>query len=316
MNLDHLRTLVSVVEQGSLSAAARVRRISQPAVTKQLQRMEADLGLALLIRGPRRQIQLTPAGERVIAFARRILVEYEVLERDLATLKSVRRGTLLLAASTIPGEYLVPGLLAAFRQEYPEVVVDMTISDTTGVVERLFANEADIGIVGSDLQRPGLRLERLLDDDVVLAVPPSHPFAGRDLVEVRELWDQPLVLREEGSGTRRSVELALADAGESLSLRDRALTLGSTQAVLQAVSAGLGIGFVSARAAAQAVEAGRLETVGLKGIDLGRALYLAYLPQRAGDPLVAHFLAFARARAGEELQPQPGAGGEPRQKAF
>ena len=120
------------------------------------------------------------------------------------------------------------------------------------------------------------------------------------------------MLREEGSGTRQSVEAALAGAGETLSLRDRALTLGSTQAVLQAVSAGLGIGFVSARAAAQAVETGRLATVGLNGIDLSRSLYLAYLPQRAGDPLVAHFLAFARARAGDELKPQPGAGAEPR----
>jgi DNA-binding transcriptional LysR family regulator len=310
MNLDHLRTLVSVVDQGSLSAAARMRRISQPAVTKQLQRMEADLGLALLIRGPRRQVELTVAGERVVASARRILVEYEALERELATLKSVRRGTLSLAASTIPGEYLLPGLLAAFRRDYPEVVVDVTIADTTTVVERLLANECDIGIVGSDLRRPGLRLERLQDDDIVLAVPPEHPFAGRREVGIQELWDQPLVLREEGSGTRRSVEAALAEAGQSLSLQDRALTLGSTQAVLQAVVAGLGIGFVSARAAAQAVQDGRLASVGLRGVNLRRSLYLAYLPQRAGDPLLAHFLTFARVHsaAEEHLTPKGGPG--------
>ena len=301
MNLDHLRTLVSVVEQGSLSAAARIRRISQPAVTKQLQRMEADLGLALLIRGPRRQIELTPAGERVLAFARRILGEYDALERDLAAMKAVRRGSLTLAASTIPGEYLLPRLLAAFRQDYPEVVVEVTISDTSTVVERMLDNEADIGIVGSDLRRPGLRLERLLDDEIVLAVPPHHPFAGRKAVEVQELWDQPLVLREEGSGTRRSVEEALEGAGQALSLQSRALILGSTQAVLQAVAEGLGVGFVSARAAAQAVRDGHLASVGLKGVDLKRSLYLAYLPQRAGDPIVAHFLAFARAYAGGEV---------------
>ncbi len=295
MNLDHLRTLVSVVEQGSLSAAARIRRISQPAVTKQLQRMEADLGLALLIRGPRRQIELTPAGERVVAFARRILGEYEALEAELATLRSVRRGTLELAASTIPGEYLLPRLLADFRQRYPEVVVEMTISDTATVVDRLLANEADLGVVGSDLRRPGLKLERLLDDEVVLAVPPHHPFARRKEVDVRELWDQPLVRREEGSGTRRSVEAALDAAGQPLSLQNRALTLGSTQAVLQAVVSGLGIGFVSARAASQLVQDGRLASVSLRGVNLCRSLYLAYLPQRAGDPLLAHFLAFARA---------------------
>jgi DNA-binding transcriptional LysR family regulator len=306
MNLDHLRTLVSVVEQGSLSAAARIRRISQPAVTKQLQRMEADLGLALLIRGPRRQIELTPAGERVVAFARRMLVECEDLDRDLAALKSVRRGTLALAASTIPGEYLLPRLLADFQQRYPEVVVEMTITDTITVIDRLLANEADLGVVGSDLRRPGLRLERLLDDDIVLAVPPDHPFVGREEVDVKELWDQPFVLREEGSGTRQSVEAALADAGQALSLQGRALILGSTQAVLQAIVAGLGIGFVSVRAADQAVQDGRLAVLSLRGVNLRRSLYLAYLPQRAGDPLLAHFLAFAREHtSGQVLPPQP-----------
>ena len=113
MNLDHLQTLVSIVEQGSLSAAARARRISQPAVTKQLQRMESEMGLGLLMRGPKRKVELTPAGELVLTFARDTLAKYEALERELAVLKIVGPGKLSLAASTIPGEYLLPGLLAA-----------------------------------------------------------------------------------------------------------------------------------------------------------------------------------------------------------
>ena len=296
MNLEHLRTLVSVVDQGSLSAAARARRISQPAVTKQLQRMEADLGLALLVRGPRRQAELTAAGEQVVAFARETLARYEALERELSTLKSIRRGSLSLAASTIPGEYLLPQLLAAFRQKFPEVMVEMTISDTAEVAERLLLDTADVGVVGSDVQRPGLRLERLVGDEVVLAVPPDHPFATREHVSLAELQEEPLILRGESSGTRRSVERALATAGVSLSQKNVALILGSTQAVLQAVEGGLGLGFVSARAARQAVQDGRLACVGLDGVDLERSLYLAYLPQRVSDPLVAHFLAFARSQ--------------------
>lgn len=257
------------------------------------------MGLALLVRGPRRQVELTPAGERLLAFARETLARFEALEQDLVALKSVGQGQLLLAASTIPGEYLLPALLAAFRAEYPQVEVQMTVSDTADVADRLLADEADVGVIGSAIRLPDLRLERLASDEVVLVVPPDHPFAGRERVVVEELRDQPLILREEGSGTRRSVEAALAQAGASLP-RDRVvLILGSTQAILQAVAQGLGLGFVSARASSQAQAGGRLACVGLQGVDLRRDLYLAYLPQRAGDPLVARFLDFARSRFAE-----------------
>jgi DNA-binding transcriptional LysR family regulator len=299
MNLEHLRTLVAIVEQGSLSGAARAKRISQPAVTKQVQRLEAELGVALLSRGPKRQAELTPAGERVLAFAYETLAQYEALERELARHKAIERGMLALAASTIPGEYVLPRLLAAFRAEYPQIEVEMTISDTAEVASRLLDDEADVGVIGSTLRRPGLRLERLMGDEIVLAVPPDHDFAGRDRVAVVELSGKPLVLREEGSGTRRSVEAALAAAGVKLPKDSVALVLGSTQAILQAVGQGLGLGFVSARAAAQAQTDGHVACVGLEGVDLRRDLSLAYLPQRMGDPLVARFLDFARGRFGD-----------------
>ncbi len=293
MNLEHLRTLVNIVEHGSLSAAARAMHLSQPAISKQVQRLEAELGLALLVRGPKRQVELTPAGERLLAFARQTLAHFEEVEREMATLKEVGRGVLTLAASTIPGEYLLPGLLAAFRARYPQVEVHMTVSDTADVATRLLADQADVGVIGSPVRRPGLHLERLVGDEIVLAVPPGHPFAGRGQVTVGELQEQPLVWREEGSGTRRSVEMALAAAGVSQPVGKIALTLGSTQAVLQAVEQGLGVGFVSARAAAQAQADGHLACVRLAGVDLRRDLYLAYLPQRIGDPLLARFVEFA-----------------------
>jgi molybdate transport repressor ModE-like protein len=300
MNLTHLRALVYIADEGSLSAAARAMGLSQPAVTKQVQRMESELGLPLLARARHGQPEFTPAGERVLAFARETLARLQALEEELALLKEVRRGTLTLAASTIPGEYLLPRLLAAFRSarsaEVPQVDVQMTISDTADVVAKVLAGAADLGVIGSPLERPGLRLERLVQDEIVLVVPPLHPFARRQSVTAAELHDQPLILREEGSGTRRSVEKALLAAHASLPKERVVLTLGSTQAVLQAVAQGLGVGFVSARAAAQAQAAGLLVGVRLADVDLRRHLYLAYLPQRAGDPAVARFLQFVRAQ--------------------
>jgi DNA-binding transcriptional LysR family regulator len=296
MNLDHLRTLVYVVEYGSLSAAARARRISQPAVTKQVQRMEAELGLPLLIRGPKREMELTPAGVRVLSFAEQTLASLEALEQELALFKEVGEGMLVLAASTIPGEYLLPKLLAAFRAEYPQLEIRMTISDTTEVVSRVLAGESDVGVIGSAPRRSGLRLQRLAGDEIVLAVPPNHAFAGRGAVTISELSDEPLVLREEGSGTRRSVEAALSKAGLSLPKENVKLVLGSTQAILQAVEQGLGLGFVSERAVARAQADGHLASVRLAGVDLARDLYLALRPERASDPLVARFVGFARSQ--------------------
>lgn len=296
MNLEHLRTLISIVEQGSLSAAARAKRISQPAVTKQLQRMEAEMGLSLLVRGSKRQVELTPAGERVLAFARETLDRFEALQGDLARLKTIGQGILSLAASTIPGEYVLPGLLAAFRSDYPQVRVQMTVSDTADVATRLLADEADVGVIGSTINRPGLRLERLVGDQIVLAVPPDHPFAVMGEVTVSDLRDEPLILREEGSGTRRSVEIALDAEGASVPQQSIILTLGSTQAILRAVEQGLGMGFVSERALAQAEADGHLACVHLAGVDLRRDLYLAYRPHRLSDPLVVRFLEFARAQ--------------------
>jgi DNA-binding transcriptional LysR family regulator len=139
-----------------------------------------------------------------------------------------------------------------------------------------------------------LRLERWVGDEIVLAVPPNHAFAMRQTVSIEELLEQPLILREEGSGTRRSVEASLARVGLCLAEGRVILTLGSTQAVLQAVAQGLGLGFVSARAAAQAEADGHLARTRLAGIDLRRDLYLAYLPQRSANPLVACFLDFVR----------------------
>jgi DNA-binding transcriptional LysR family regulator len=156
------------------------------------------------------------------------------------------------------------------------------------------ADEADVGVIGSAERRPGLRLERLLRDEVMLAAPPDHPFSERESVTWDEVQGQPLILREEGSGTQRSVEAALHAAGFQLPREQVVLVLGSTQSLLQAVSQGLGLGFVSALAAAPLQEVGRLSCVRLQGVDLTRDLYLAYLPERIADPVVARFLQFAR----------------------
>jgi DNA-binding transcriptional LysR family regulator len=303
MNLEILRTLVEVADRGSQSAAARYLGISQPAVSKQLQRLEEELGTRLLARGRRGAQTLTPAGERVLAFAREILARADELAQDLAGLQAEVQGVVHVAASTIPGEYLLPGLLARFRKAYPLVEARLTIAGTSDVVAKLASGEADIGFVGAAVDHPRLTFEPFDVDEVVVTAPADHAFAGRTTVSMAELAEQPLILRESGSGTRLSVEAALARQGLSLPAEATALVLGSTAAVIQAVEQGLGVGFVSARSVVQPVAAGQLVCLRVQDLDLRRPLYLAHVDPIPGSRAVQVFLAFVRERAHDRSNP-------------
>jgi DNA-binding transcriptional LysR family regulator len=301
MQLAYLRTLVTIVERGGFSAAAQTLGISQPAVSQQIQRLEKELGVTLLHRGRRGFIEITPHGELVLNFAQATLAAYDALREELDRRQKVVAGELRLAASTIPGEYLVPQLLADFRERYPQVDARVTVGDTADVVRHVLAGECDLGFIGAPVAHPELTLERLAADRVVLAVYPDHPFARQEVIPWPEVLTQSLIMREEGSGTRRTVERALAEQGKTLPPESVALTLGSTQAVVQAIRDRLGIGFVSQRAVARVPPAERLPTVTIEGLTFARDLFIVYEAARMTTPLLEAFLAFAQAHRVPEI---------------
>jgi len=306
MQLAYLRTFVEVVQRRSFSAAAQALGISQPAVSQQMQRLEKELGVTLLRRGRRGIAEITPPGEMVLYFARTTLVAYDALQGELDRQRDLAAGELQLAASTIPGEYLVPQLLADFRAQHPNVKAQVTVGDTADAVRKVLAGECDLGFVGAPIEQPGLVQERLAADEVVLVVYATHPFAGREQVTWEEVLTQPLIVREEGSGTRRTVERALAVQGTTLPPESVALTLGSTQAVVQAVRDQLGIGFVSKRAIARVPPAERLPTVVIEELTFVRDLFIVYEAARVTSPLSRAFLAFVRTgRAQDDLMALP-----------
>lgn len=296
MQINHLRTFLTVVEREGFSAAAQVLGISQPAVSQQMRRLETELGVELLRRGRRAAIELTVFGEILLDFARTTLAAYDDLCQEFYRRQSVIEGKLWLVASTTPGEYLVPQLLTDFRAQYPAVEAQVAVGDTASVVQQVLAGECDLGFIGAPVEQPPLVLERLTADQVVLAVYPAHPFASRESVTWQEVQAQPLILREEGSGTRQTVQQTLAARGQTLPLASVALTLGSTQAVVQAIRDGLGVGFVSQRAIARVPPAERLPTVAVEGLAFTRELFIIYDAARVNTPLLRAFLAFVRQR--------------------
>jgi len=291
MKFSHLQTYVEVIRWGSFSGAAKALGVSQPAVSHQIMALEKELGTILLLRAPRTTLSLTPAGEAFQHYAESTLAAHEAMRQEIARLQDSVEGPLNLAASAIPGTYLLPALLMALRERYPSIDAQLTVANTRDVADKLVRRKCEIGFIGAPIELEGHVLEAWVEDEIVLAVYPGHPFATRSAIDLKELDDQALIVREDGSGTRQTVERLLSERGWPLTRSKVALVLGSTHGVAHAIRTGLGIGFVSTLTASAA----HLSIVRIRGLDLTRKLYISYDPARVETGLHQAFLAFARA---------------------
>ena len=299
MNLDYLRTYLEVVRLGSFSEVAKKLSISQPAVSFQIQRLERDLGIRLIDRG-QKTLTLTEAGKRLIRFAEAVEKERANLVHDLDQLRKEITGDLVIAASTIPGEFLLPPILGEFKALHPAIGARVVVSDSLAVISGVRGGEYDVGFCGIAPEGPGLELFKVAEDEIVLIVFPEHPFTHLETVLFAELKAESLIFREETSGTQRSVEALLSMAGFDLRQCSSSLILGSTQAVISAVEAGLGIAFVSNLAIRKSVALGLIKIVPVGGIRLRRDFYCIYRRERIVSRLLEEFISFVTARASEK----------------
>jgi DNA-binding transcriptional LysR family regulator len=288
--ITHLKNYLQVTRLGSFSAAAKAMGLSQPAISQQITALERQLGTVLLLRNSQGVLSLTAAGEVFRDYAEAALEAYEAMEKQIVHLREAIEGDLEVAASAIPGTYLLPAFLMALQRRYPGIDVHLTVANSRDVGEKLRGGQCDIGFMGSPMATQNHRLEPWIKDEIVLAVYSDHPFASRPSVGLEELQGQPLIIREEGSGTRATVEQLLREHGQRLAELNVALVLGGTHGVAHAIRSGLGIGFVSTHAA----ESNDLAMVHLAGIDFTRELYMAYEPARVCTGLHQAFLEFAR----------------------
>src|SRR5947207_5159153 len=257
MDTRQLAAFVAVVELRSFSQAAARLGVTQPAVSLQIRSLEQRLGQKLVDRSGRR-VEPTEAGERLFHSAKRMLqIEDELLEGLAETETGELSGTLRLGASTGPGGAVVPVLLGAFHRANPAVTVSLVVHDTQTVVELVAGRELELGIVGASRRHRGVVFEPLFTDQVILAVPPGHRFAGKT-VPVEELRSEPLILMQEGAGVRQVIDDELRGAGVRLRDLDVRLELGLQESVRSAVRAGYGVTFISRSAVEAELEAGEL----------------------------------------------------------
>ncbi len=287
MDLEQLRAFVETARSGSFSTAARLLGRAQPNVSRQLQQLERELGFDLLDR-EQRPVTLTPGGREFLACAETVVRE---LDATVGWLRGGElSGTLGVAASTIPGEFLVPQLLAGFAGRHSRVRPSLLITDSAGVAEELLARRVEVGFLGAKLAHRDLRLTPFSEDEIVLAVPAGHPFAEKGSIALAELAGQPLVEREGGSGTLGSLKRLLADQGLRMPEHRVAMLAGSSQTQLAAIEAGVGVGFVSSLAV-ESRPRDRVCTMRIEGATLNRPLYVAH--ERAPlSPIAQAFVRF------------------------
>jgi len=273
MNLNHLAIFYAVAQEGSVTLGAERLHISQPAVSKQLQELEKNLGTPLFDRLPR-GVRLTEAGELLLGYARSLFGLEAEAEAALAELRGLERGRLSIGASMTIGGYLLPDVLARFHQQYPGIDIHLEIANTKEVEQRLIEGTLDVGLTEGFLEHPELEAVVFREDEMVVIAWPDHPLLSEGPVTAERLCQEPFLVREEGSGTRAVVERAFAERG--LALRP-VMSLGNIEAIKRAVAAGVGIAMVSALTVGLEQEAGKLTVVALSDLSVHRPLHRLHL---------------------------------------
>lgn len=264
-----------VAERLSFTQAADVLHLTQPAVTSQVKALETELGLRLFERATG-GVRLTPAGERLYRFAVETGDHARQTLREIGSLSGEQLGNLPLGASTTIAQYLLPRLLLQFLQLHPRVDVSVVGANTAQIVANLLARQIQLGLIEGPPGRSDMKVERFVDDEIVMIVAADHPFASASgLPDVDHLRHEPLLVREPGSGTRRVVEEALREAGLGPRETRIVMELDSTEAIKSAVEAGLGIGFVS-RWALRTAESPSIRVIRVQGLEIKRELRFIY----------------------------------------
>lgn len=263
----------AVADQASFRKASEFLHLSQPAVSQQVQALEAELGVALFDRGKGR-VRLTDAGAALLPYARRgaRLAEEALAALDIA--RGETAGTLRIGASLTVAQYILPRMLAAFRKLHPRVDLAVTSGNTENILAALGRSDIDLGIIEGPASSREVFRQRILEDRLVLIVGRKYPWPPKSPAPLRALTQVPLLMRERGSGSRRVVELALRRVGVRLKELRIAMDLDSIVAIISAVEAELGAGFVSEWAIQKELRLGTVRVIPVEGLDIRRDMTL------------------------------------------
>lgn len=293
VTLRHYAVFVAVCDRMNMTAAAEKLFMSQSAVSQTIAELEAHYGVRLFERLSRK-LYLTQPGEKLLGYARHIIRMNTEAEAEMRSLQ--RTGAIRIGASVTIGACLLPGLVAAFREKYPGPAIEVTEDNTEAIQRMIVDDRLDLGLVEGEVTLRDVVTRALADDELVLICADTHPFAARRSVKPEALAGESFVLREVGSGTRRTFEGAMAAAGVAWRT---AWTCTNADAIKAAVAAGLGVSVISRRAVERELADGSLAAVEIEGLRFMRTFKLAYHKNKYLTDVMRAFIDFAFVHVGE-----------------
>ncbi len=291
MDIHQLKVFASVFKNKSFSKASEELYLTQPTISDHIKTLEEELGCKLFDRLGRTIIP-TKEAEVLYSHAMEIIEKANNIKDTIGQFKKEITGDLIIGASTIPGTYLMPLVIASFKKQHPSVSFQVVISDSKVIIEKISRHELLMGIVGAKLSNGQLNFIPFLEDELIVVSSPS--LIKKDKVTLEELIKIPMVLREEGSGTRREAERILEGKGIALDSIKISGVFGSTDAVKQAVKGGMGISILSKLSVADELKFKTLKEIKVKDIQMKRKLYIVTHKKRTLPAVYNIFLEYLK----------------------
>lgn len=292
-----LKVFRTVARNLNFRKASEELLITQPAVTQQIKALEEELGTSLFDRSAGKVV-LTESGTMLAEYAEKLKALADEASQAVAEVSGTRGDELRVGASQTIGQYLLPNLLALFRKAFPRVEISGMSGNTDQVLLALAEHRIDLALVEGPGSGSGVKVEPFMEDHMVLIVPPEHEWAGQEIT-VAELALAEFVTREHGSGSRRVIKEALQEAGLELKRLRTTMTLDTTEGLLSAVEAGLGVAFVSRWAVRNQLTLGTLKLAYVKGLKLSRVFSVVHRQGAAPKGSAGAFYRFLLSNAHE-----------------
>ncbi|MFO7838291.1 MAG: selenium metabolism-associated LysR family transcriptional regulator [Desulfosalsimonadaceae bacterium] len=293
MDLWHLTIFKSVVDTRGFSSAAKAINLTQPTVSTHIKDLEEHYNCRLLDRIGRATVP-TRAGEVLYNYSKRLLSLYEETESGMAQFLGNISGRMSIGGSTIPAGYILPEVIGGFLAEYRDVRIALHSGDTEQIINDILDYRLELGIVGAETDHRRISQTTLINDEMRLIVAGDHALATKSELEPEELFKTPFILRESGSGTRKSLQKSLAAIGRSPRALSVVAEFGSTAAVIQGIKNHVGVSILSPIAVAGELQTGELKALTVRGLDLSRRFYLTLHKNRSPSPLCETFTKFTR----------------------
>ena len=286
MGFWQLYVFINVVELKSFSKAAAVCNLSQPTVSSHIKQLESNFDCILIDRIGRQAV-VTKVGKILYGYAKKLTSMKSEAESAISAFQGNLKGEIIVGGSTIPGIYILPGILAKFREPHPSIRVSLEIDSSEVIMQGIIKGDIEIGIVGLKSNHQWICQSEIISDEMVLAIPPDHRWGKRETISIEALKREPFIKREDGSGTWKSFSKSMAQAGYSVDDLNIVAEVRHTNGVVSGIKNNLGVSVLSPIAITDDLANKRLKILKIKSVDLKRNFFLSWNSKLSGSPISA-----------------------------